>query len=66
MTLDGKPVPDNPFYADDDIRDAATYVWAYEFRNPFSLEIVNDKIIVAENGVHADRFLELERGKNHH
>ncbi|MGH8502577.1 MAG: PQQ-dependent sugar dehydrogenase [Gammaproteobacteria bacterium] len=63
MTLDGKPAPANPFYEDDDINKGRNYVWAYGLRNPFSLEIVDDHVMVAENGVGIDRFLEIEQGR---
>ncbi|GAG02128.1 unnamed protein product, partial [marine sediment metagenome] len=39
MTLDGKPVPDNPFYIDDDVKKPANFVWAYGLRNPFGLTV---------------------------
>jgi hypothetical protein len=62
MTLDGDPVPDNPFYVDDDHGKARNYVWAYGLRNPFSLKTVGDRLMVAENGMNIDRFLELQEG----
>ncbi|MGH8502576.1 MAG: PQQ-dependent sugar dehydrogenase [Gammaproteobacteria bacterium] len=65
MTLDGEPAPDNPFYENDDIGRAANYIWAYGFRNPFSLNVIDERVMVAENGVNADRFLNVERGKNY-
>jgi glucose/arabinose dehydrogenase len=65
MNLDGKPVPANPFYVDDDIRKARNYVWAYGLRNPFSLEIVRGDVIVAENGPQIDRFVEVRQGQNY-
>lgn len=65
MTLDGKPAADNPFYQDDDILKASNYVWAYGFRNPFGLEVIDGKVMVAENGVHSDRFLQIRRGQNY-
>jgi glucose/arabinose dehydrogenase/mono/diheme cytochrome c family protein len=65
MTLDGKPVADNPFYEDDDLRKAANYVWAYGLRNPFGINVVDDQVLVAENGIHSDRFLRVQRGRNY-
>jgi glucose/arabinose dehydrogenase len=65
MTLDGRPAPGNPFYQDNDINKAANYVWAYGFRNPFGLKIVDGRIVVAENGSGIDRFVEVRRGENY-
>lgn len=65
MTLDGKPVPDNPFYEDDSVEKTANYVWAYGLRNPFGLKIVNDRVFVADNGNNIDRFLEIHEGENY-
>jgi hypothetical protein len=65
MTLDGKPLPDNPYYQDDDISQAANYVWAYGLRNPFSLKFVGERLFVADNGPSVDRFLEIFKGKNY-
>lgn len=65
MTLDGKPVPDNPFYHNDDISQATNYVWAYGFRNPFGLKILGSRVFVAENGRDIDRFLEIQKGENY-
>ena len=63
MALDGKPALDNPLCKDDDIHRTINYAWAYGFRNPFGLNIIDDKVIVAENGVGSDRFLDIQRGK---
>lgn len=65
MTMDGQPVPSNPFYTDDGARTARDYVWAYGFRNPFGLKVVNGRWFVAENGLNVDRFLEVEEGRNY-
>lgn len=65
MTLDGAPVPGNPFYSDDGARTASDYVWAMGFRNPFGLEAVGDRLFVTENGPSIDRFLEVEEGGNY-
>jgi len=64
MTLDGKPVPENPFYQDADRNKSANYVWAYGFRNPFSLKIVKNQVFVADNGNDTDKFLEVHKGEN--
>jgi glucose/arabinose dehydrogenase len=65
MSLEGKPLPDNPYYQDDEVSNAANYVWAYGFRNPFGLTLLDDRIFVADNGQNIDRFLEVDRGKDY-
>ena len=65
MTLDGKPVKSNPFYIDDDANKSRNYVWAYGLRNPFGLKIVEGRVFVADNGMGADRFLEIHEGDNY-
>lgn len=65
MELDGTPVPNNPFYIDDDTTKARNYVWAYGMRNPFSLAIVDGHVVVTENGLESDRFLEVRQGQNY-
>jgi glucose/arabinose dehydrogenase len=65
MTLDGKPLPDNPFYEDDEVNTPANYIWAYGLRNPFGLSLVNGRLFASENGFEIDRFLEIRRGDNY-
>lgn len=65
MTLDGKPVSDNPFYQNTDVKNARNYVWAYGLRNPFGLRIVGEQVFVADNGPAVDRFLEVRKGVNY-
>jgi hypothetical protein len=65
MKLDGKPVGSNPFYVDDDVKKSRNYVWAYGFRNPFGLKIVDGRVFVADNGGGVDRFLEVNEGVNY-
>ncbi len=65
MTLDGKPVAENPYYVDDRIDRVRNYVWAYGLRNPFGLSVIGDRVIVADNGLAVDRFLEVEEGLNY-
>ncbi len=65
MTLDGKPMPHNPFYQDNDIKKAINFVWASGLRNPFGLKVIGDRIFVADNGPSIDRFLEIHRGENY-
>jgi len=65
MTVEGRPVPDNPFYRADDAT-TASYVWAMGVRNVFGLELVGDRVFTAENGLNVDRFEEVERGGDYH
>ncbi len=65
MTLDGRPLPDNPFRVDDDVRRPRNFVWAYGLRNPFSLKVVDGSLYVADNGLEVDRFVKIERGANY-
>ncbi|HSF39166.1 MAG TPA: PQQ-dependent sugar dehydrogenase [Thermoanaerobaculia bacterium] len=65
MTLDGRPVPSNPFYREGEPGRAAGYVWAYGLRNPFSLEVVDGRVFAADNGSGIDRFLEIRRGESY-
>ena len=65
MTLDFKPVPENPFYEDDGNDTAADYVWAYGFRNPFGLKFVGDRLFATENGGSIDRFNEIFEGESY-
>jgi hypothetical protein len=65
MTLDGRPVPTNPLYVDDDVARAQNFIWAMGLRNPFGLRLVDGRLFVADNGNNVDRFLEIERGGNY-
>ncbi|MDH5675437.1 MAG: PQQ-dependent sugar dehydrogenase [Myxococcales bacterium] len=62
MTLDGKPLPDNPYYADDDIKKARNFVWARGLRNPFGVSIVRGEYFITDVGPALDRFLRVVRG----
>jgi glucose/arabinose dehydrogenase len=64
MSLDGKPLPDNPFYENDVIRDSRNFVWALGMRNPFGLCRVDGRLFATENGFQIDRFIEVHRGEN--
>lgn len=66
MTLDGKPVPENPFYKNDSLNLTENFVWAYGLRNPFGLKFVDDRLFAADNGLTIDRFLEIFKGENYH
>ncbi len=65
MTLDGKPVTDNPFYQSDDLKEPANFVWAYGLRNPFSLAFAELRLFAADNGPGVDRLIEVERGRDY-
>lgn len=65
MTLDGDPAPGNPFSSPGDTAGPRDYVWAYGFRNPFSLEVVDGRVFVADNGLSVDRFLEVRAGEDY-
>lgn len=65
LTLDGQPVPDNPFYDASDDQKAADFVWSYGLRNPFGLKAISDRLFVADNGSDIDRLLEARAGENY-
>jgi hypothetical protein len=65
MTLDGRPVPQNPFYTNDGVDEDNDFIWAYGFRNPFGHIVVNGRVFVADNGPQPDRFLEAIEGGNY-
>jgi Glucose / Sorbosone dehydrogenase len=65
MTLDGRPVPQNPFYTDDFVIDDNDFIWAYGLRNPFGHVVVKGRVFVADNGPRPDRFLEAIQGGNY-
>ncbi|MGH2582843.1 MAG: PQQ-dependent sugar dehydrogenase, partial [Anaerolineales bacterium] len=65
MTLDGLPVEDNPFYQDENPRLPENFIWAYGFRNPFGLKMVDGRLFLAENGESLDRFVEVLPGEDY-
>lgn len=65
MSLDGEPLPDNPFFLAGDEREAADFVWAYGFRNPFGLAAVGEALFTADNGSDVDRLVAIEAGENY-
>lgn len=65
LSLDGQPVPGNPFYEAGDDQKAADFVWSYGLRNPFGLKAIGDRLFVADNGSDLDRFLEARAGENY-
>lgn len=66
MTLDGDPLPDNPFYDGSPIgpRD---YVYAYGFRNPFggAWRAADGSHYEVENGPSVDRLARVDAGVNY-
>lgn len=62
MTIEGRPLPDNPHYVDEDPTRARNFVWASGLRNPFGMTLVRGRLFVADNGSDNDRFLEVRRG----
>ena len=65
MDKDLKPLPDNPFYSDDNTISATDYIWTYGHRNVFGLESVNGQMFATENGGSIDRFIKIVRGENY-
>lgn len=65
MTLDGEPLPSNPFYKEGEPERPANYVWASGFRNPFGIEAVRGGLFVSDVGPSVDRFVRVERGSDY-
>ena len=65
MSLDGKPLRDNPFYSGARVPKARDYVWAYGLRNPFGLVGAGAELFAAENGPNVDRLVRIERGRDY-
>jgi glucose/arabinose dehydrogenase len=69
LTVDGEPVPSNPFYreaaGEPRVANSTDYIWAYGLRNPFGLKLVDGELYVAENGINIDRFLRVRAGENY-
>ncbi|MGH2962695.1 MAG: PQQ-dependent sugar dehydrogenase [Solirubrobacterales bacterium] len=67
MTLDGDPVPGNPFYTADATDTARDFVFAYGFRNPFggAWRAADGAHYEVENGPQLDRFARVVRGRNY-
>lgn len=64
MTLEGDPLPDNPFYDAADGVTARDYVWAYGFRNPFggAMRLSDGSYYEVENGPQTDRLARVLPG----
>ena len=72
LTLDGRPAPGNPFRpapprAGDTAAapNGSAAVWAYGFRNPFGMTVVDGVPYVADNGSGIDRFIRIRPGENY-
>ena len=68
LTLDGRPAPGNPFRPARDSSGApngAGAVWAYGFRNPFGMTLVDGVPYVADNGSGVDRFIRVQPRQNY-
>lgn len=65
MTLDGRPLPDNPFYTADGADTVRDYVWASGFRSPRGLTFAAAVLFAADRGLEFDRVLRVERGSDH-
>lgn len=62
MSLDGDPLPDNPFYVDDSRTNPRNYVYATGFRNPWGLLAVHGELFACDNGPKVDRFARVQPG----
>jgi hypothetical protein len=65
MTADGLPADGNPFAQDRQPGTPMNHVWAYGFRNPFGLKILDGRLFVTDNGPKVDRFGEVRAGESH-
>ena len=68
MTLDGQPAPGNPFHRAEDLGQAANYVWAYGFRNPWrmSFDQVSGALWLADVGWELwELVFRVQRGGNY-
>ena len=68
LTLDGRPAPGNPFRRTADssaVPNGADAVWAYGFRNPFGMTVVDGVPYVADNGSGIDRFIRVRPKENY-
>jgi glucose/arabinose dehydrogenase len=67
MTLDGEPLPSNPFYSDEGDDTARDYVYAYGLRNPFggALRLSDGSYFMVENGPAIDRLAIVLAGENY-
>ena len=67
VELDGSPATDNPLYDPSDGIDAADYLFAYGFRNPFggAWRAADGSHYEVENGPTVDRFAKVVAGRNY-
>jgi glucose/arabinose dehydrogenase len=67
MTLDGQPLPDNPYATRPPGHEAVArdYVWASGLRNPFGLALAGGLLLASDNGPSVDRLVSVERGRDY-
>jgi hypothetical protein len=65
MTLDGRALPDNPFFSASAPESATSYVWASGLRNPFGLLLVGPQLFAVDNGNGIDRVVEIRKGEDY-
>jgi hypothetical protein len=65
LSLDGQPLPDNPFASDASPDQPRNYVYALGLRNPFGLALTGGVLFAADNGNAVDRFVRVTRGANY-
>ena len=67
MDLQGRAVPDNPFYDATAPGAPKSYVYAFGFRNPFDIvwDATSSEAVVSDVGPGVDRLLRLRKGLNY-
>lgn len=65
LTLDGFPHPENPFVGEVSLGKGARYVWAYGFRNPFGISVIEGEVFVTQNGNALDSFVRVAKGADY-
>lgn len=67
MDMQGRALPDNPFYDPNAPRAARSYVFAYGLRNVFDFDFdpKSGFIFAGDNGKDIDRFARIERGASY-
>lgn len=66
MNIDGTAPIDNPFYNPQKPNALINYIYAYGFRNPYSLALDDQGVLFgADNGPNKDRLIEVIPGKNY-
>ena len=62
VKYDGAPAEGNPFIGTGGTQE---YVWAFGLRNPFGIDIVDDQVIVSQNGPSVDSLVRVDRGMDY-